>query len=215
MKNRNHTFHSLIAAASAVVLASTPAFAGDKHKKAKAEKHKTDTYAMVKQEASDAWLDGKLETTLLFNENLNSFDIDTKVKNGTAWLKGSVESDIDRDLAEEVAKSIEGIDEVRNELTVDAKAKEKAKQSKDFAADWEWREAIMNATLTAKVKSKLLMNEHTSGLDINVDSAQGVVTLTGEVDSEQEADLAEQIAANTEDAREVNNRLMVSEKRSS
>ena len=35
-----------------------------------------------KDGAKDAWIDGKAETTLLLNTNLNSFDIITDVKDG-------------------------------------------------------------------------------------------------------------------------------------
>ena len=53
-----------------------------------------------KEGAKDAWIDGKAETTLLLNGNLNSFDINTDVKNGVITLTGKVESDVDKALAE-------------------------------------------------------------------------------------------------------------------
>ena len=48
-----------------------------------------------KDTSKDAWLDGKAESTLLFNTNLNSFDINTDVKNGVVILTGKVESGVD------------------------------------------------------------------------------------------------------------------------
>jgi osmotically-inducible protein OsmY len=53
------------------------------------------------------------------------------------------------------------------------------------------------------------MNTNTTGTDINVDSEEGVVTLSGEVESAQEKDLAIRIASNTDGAKSVNDRLMV------
>jgi osmotically-inducible protein OsmY len=44
---------------------------------------------------------------------------------------------------------------------------------------------------------------------IDVDSRDGVVTLSGKVDSEQEKELATQIAANTNGTVSVNDRLTV------
>ncbi|ODN66645.1 hypothetical protein A9E74_01595 [Methylophaga muralis] len=41
-------------------------------------------------EAKDAWLDGKLETALLLNTQLNNFNIDTDIDNGVAVLSGQV-----------------------------------------------------------------------------------------------------------------------------
>lgn len=157
----------------------------------------------------DAWLDGKLETALLFNEHLNSFDIDTDVKHGTAWLTGAVESDIDRDLAGEIARSIDGIVKVENKLVVDATKAASANSSDTYRQKQGFKQGVMNATLTARIKSKLMLNGNTSGLAIDVDSKDGNVTLSGTVDSEQEKDLAERIAANVAGAQTVTNRLTV------
>lgn len=157
----------------------------------------------------DAWLDGKLETALLFNEHLNSFAIDTEVKNGVAYLSGSVESDIDKDLAGEIAESIEGVTNVENKLAVDKIKASTARDNDDRKDRSGFKQSVMNATLTARVKSKLLVNENTGGMSIDVDSQDGVVTLSGDVKSDQEKDLAGQIAANTDGATTVNNRLIV------
>lgn len=157
----------------------------------------------------DAWLDGKLESALLFNQHLNSFSIDTDVKNGVAYLSGVVESDIDRDLAGEIAESIKGVHNVENQLVID---KEKAAASRNDNEAIErkgFQAAVANATLTARIKSELLINSNTAGLSIDVDSRDGNVTLSGEVDSQQEKELAEKIADNTNGEGRVDNRLAV------
>jgi osmotically-inducible protein OsmY len=59
------------------------------------------------------------------------------------------------------------------------------------------------------VKSKLLWNGSTSGLEIDVDTHNDVVTLSGDVDSAQEKALAGQVAETTEDVRSVENQLSV------
>ncbi|WP_300573924.1 BON domain-containing protein [Phenylobacterium sp.] len=203
----------MLASVTALILAASPAYAGNNDaKSAEADKAKT---TQMSQMANDAWLDGKLESALLFNQHLNSFDIDTEVKHGTAYLTGAVESEIDKELAGEVAKSVEGIDKVENRLTIDSNASDTAMKSESYKEKSEWRQAVDNATLTATVKSKLLLNEHTSGLAINVDSMNGVVTLSGTVDSEEEAALAKQIASNVRDAHEVKDRLQVKKEQSS
>jgi osmotically-inducible protein OsmY len=159
----------------------------------------------------DAWLDGKLEATLLFNEHLNSFDIDTEVTNSVAWLHGTVESDIERDLAGEIAKSIEGVTDVENHLEVD-QAKARNRMDSPAAVERQtFRQTVMNATLTARIKSRLLLNDNISGMAINVDSEDGVVTLSGEVTSDQERELAVRIAGNAEGARSVVDKLVVDE----
>ncbi|MEQ9562172.1 MAG: BON domain-containing protein [Woeseiaceae bacterium] len=157
----------------------------------------------------DAWLQGKLESALLFNEYLNSFAINTEVNNGVASLRGTVESDIDRDLAGEIAESIEGVTKVNNELQVDKAKTQAAKNSKDAKQREGFKQSVLNATLTARVKTQLLMNGNTSGTAINVDTKDGVVTLSGVVESDQERELAVRIASNTNGTRSVNDQLMV------
>ena len=158
----------------------------------------------------DAWLDGKLEATLLFNEHLNAFDIDTDVRNGVAYLTGAVDSDIDRDLAGEIAESVKGVDRVENDLMVD-KAKAKEQHTGEAAKERDsFRQSVVDATLTSRVKSQLLLNNNTGGLDIDVDSSGGKVTLSGQVDSKQEGDLAVEIARNTEGTESVEDNLRVS-----
>lgn len=157
----------------------------------------------------DAWLHGKLESALLFNEYLNSFAINSEVENGVASLRGTVETDIDRDLAGEIAESIEGITKVNNELTVDKAKTEAAMNSKDAKEAEGFKQSVLNATLTARVKTQLLMNGNTSGTAINVDSKNGTVTLSGVVESGQEKELAVRIASNTTGAKSVNDQLIV------
>ncbi len=157
----------------------------------------------------DAWLDGKLESAYLFNEHLSPFDINTDVDNGVVHLTGSVDSDIDRDLAGEIAKSIDGVTDVKNDLVVD---KATARTARDDDASKErsgFRQAVSNATLTARIKSQLLANSNTSGMAVDVDSDNGNVTLSGTVDSAEEKELIARIAENTSGTDSVDNQLMV------
>ncbi len=203
--HKNYTLPLIIAAGMfGVTAASSVAIAADSDM-ASTEKQGKENQSAIR----DAWLHGKLESALLFNEHLNSFNIDTKVQNGTAHLSGAVESDIDRDLAGEIAKSIKGVTKVENKLVVD---KAKAAMTKNDDATKErqgFKRTVMNATLTARIKSQLLANGNTGGMAINVDSKQGAVTLSGTVVSSEEKDLALKLAENTRGATSVTDRLVV------
>lgn len=155
-------------------------------------------------ELNDAWLDGKVETAFALNRHLNPFRIDTEVENGTVYLDGSVESDVDRDLASQIAKSVDGVKGVENRLKV-AEMKESDMQR----ATNDLLQNVTDATTTAVVKTKLLANGNTKGLQINVDTQDDVVTLTGIVESDEIRDLAEKLAQNTENVKSVENRLEV------
>jgi osmotically-inducible protein OsmY len=157
----------------------------------------------------DAWLDGKVETALLVNRHLNNFEIDTDVKGRTVMLTGTVNSEIDKELAGEIAKGIEGVDKVKNNLTIEKPDKMKHKTHDDHDSDRTFSSWYNDATTTAAIKSKLLWNGETSGLSVNVDTMYGKVTLKGEVNNSAEKDLVEQIAENTDGVRSVDNKLTV------
>ncbi len=68
---------------------------------------------------------------------------------------------------------------------------------------------LSDAWLTAKTKLALLADEDVSGTSINVDTANGTVTLKGEVDSQAEKAKAVKIARGIEGVRQVQDQLTV------
>ncbi|MDR6984956.1 Osmotically-inducible protein OsmY, contains BON domain [Rheinheimera pacifica] len=153
-----------------------------------------------KDGAKDAWIDGKAETTLMLNGNLNSFDINTDVKNGKVTLTGKVKSDVDKALAEELIENLDGVTGVDNQLTV---------VNSGQNANSKEGSALKDAKIATVVKTRLLFESEVSGTSINVDAENGVVTLHGEVDSDAEKDLAVAIAKNTSDVSRVVDKLQV------
>ena len=155
-----------------------------------------------KDATKDAWIDGKAETTLLLNGNLNSFTIDTDVKKGVVTLTGEVESDVDKALAAELVEGLEGVTSVENKLMV----KNEGKSS----GDPKQTSALKDAKIATVVKTSLLFEPETSGTSIDVDVNNSVVTLSGVVDSDAEKDLAVAKAKNTKDVVNVVDKLTVS-----
>jgi len=163
--------------------------------------------ASFENQAKDAWLTGKIEMAYTLNEHLNPFDIHTNVDSGVVTLTGMVESDIDRELAEEIASGIDGVMGVENELEVGmSKGQHAGAPSEEHRNFPSWFD---DATTTAAVKSKLIGNSGTKGLQIDVDTKEDVVTLSGSVDSDEQKQLAGQIARNTGDVKDVHNLLVV------
>lgn len=68
---------------------------------------------------------------------------------------------------------------------------------------------IDDGVITTKVKSALLADDTVKGLDINVDTKGGEVSLNGTVDSQAQVDRAVQIAQGIEGVGKVNNQLTV------
>jgi hyperosmotically inducible periplasmic protein len=157
----------------------------------------------------DAWIDGKLEAVYALNPHLSAFAIDTTVAQGVVQLTGEVQSDIDRDLAGEIAKGIDGVVEVDNDLLLAARADTDDAAIPATAAGRSFGVWIDDATTTARVKTKLVNNPNTAGLQIDVDTRGDVVTLSGEVGSAEESVLAEELARNTGDVKDVRNQLII------
>lgn len=159
--------------------------------------------------AKDAWIDGTLDAVYALNRHLSAFAIDTEVDSGMVHLTGNVSHDIDSDLAEELAKNIEGVVQVDNDLVVAPEAHRNPEDVPPEGADRTFGTWIDDATTTASVKSRLLGNENTKGLQIDVDTRGDQVTLSGEVASAQEKALAEEVALSTGDVQSVRNQLVV------
>ena len=70
-------------------------------------------------------------------------------------------------------------------------------------------EVITDAAVTSEVKTKFLAEPGVSGLNINVDTTNGVVTLSGNVKSKAEAEKAVTIARGSKGVKRVVNHLKV------
>lgn len=175
----------------ALILGMTPALAAEK---------------TLEQAVTEARLEGQIGTAILLNRHLNPFEISIDVEGDTAILTGAVDESIDKELAERVAMNAKGIARVDNRITVDAatKARERGMDN-----DRDFGEAVEDASVTASVKSRLLWNDTTDGLDIDVDTLGGRVTLSGTATTQAERDLATRLAIRTDGVRSVDNQIVV------
>lgn len=152
--------------------------------------------------ASDATIKTKLATIYSLNAELNKYDISTTVDHGTVYLKGTVQNTAQQELAADIARDVDNVNNVINNLTVDKNHKPKGTLA-------NFGQKITDSTTTAMVKSKLLADTQTSGSQIKVVTTNGVTTLSGKVDTAQEKKLAEKIAQNTMGVKSVRNKLEV------
>lgn len=150
-------------------------------------------------EAKDAWIDGKAESMLMVNTNLNNFDINTDVEQGVVILTGKVDTELDKSLASGLVRQIDGVSKVENELTVS----QPASQSADLG------QAVVDTKVSAALKTSLLLNPDISGTNIDVSVDDGVATLSGEVKSDAARDLAVLMAENAQDVERVIDELDV------
>ena len=152
----------------------------------------------------DAAITMRIKTTYLFNGHLNPFRINVDTRDGVVTLHGTVPSDVHRDLAAAIAKSAEGVKDVDNELTIAS-----AGGDGPDAADKSFGDSVRDAETTASIKLSLAFQRGVKASHISVHTDQGTVTLSGEVDSQAERQLAARIAHDTDGVRRVVNDLEV------
>jgi osmotically-inducible protein OsmY len=158
----------------------------------------------VSQEVTEARQEAQIWTTYALSPYLRANDIKVSVHDGKATLTGKVEESVNKDLAKQIALGVNGVKEVDNQIVVAADYVSPAR-----SGDRSYGEVIDDATITAAVKSKLLWSRDTNGLDTEVDTKSGKVTLLGTADSADAKALAYRLAMNTRGVVSVNNELLV------
>ena len=141
---------------------------------------------------TDTAITAKVKAKLLDDKRLKGTDISVTTTNGAVTLTGSAPSSDAASAAKQIASSVDGVKSVDNQVntpsladSVAAKSDKAAKKTGKYASD-SW--------ITTKVKSQLLADSVTKGLDIDVTTSNGVVALSGSVGSQDAADHAEGIA---------------------
>lgn len=124
-------------------------------------------------------------------------DVDVSVKNRVVTLSGEVVNEADRKEAISEARAVPGVITVQDQMQVTG------------AGEQSVGEVIDDAAITTAVKSKILVEKGLSSLDISVDTIDGVVTLTGDVESKALADKAGAVASQVKGVKRVDNKLLV------
>lgn len=131
-------------------------------------------------EHSDAWLGTKVKSALLFHRNVRATKTDVNVRDGVVILSGEASSLAQKELTSEYARDVEGVKEVKNEMTI---AKNPTASSQTTG------EKIDDASITAQVKSSLLSHRSTSAIKTKIETTDGVVTVSGIAKNDAEKSL--------------------------
>lgn len=158
--------------------------------------------ATPSQEVINARQETQIWTTYALSPYLRANDIKVSVDAGKATLTGTVEEDVNKDLATAIAKGVSGIKEVDNKIEVLA-------DYKPSATGRGYGDQIDDLTITSTVKSKLLWSKYTDSQSITVETEAGRVTLIGTADTEEAKALASRLATGTHGVKSVDNKLVV------
>jgi osmotically-inducible protein OsmY len=151
-------------------------------------------------EHSDTWLGLKVKSALLFHRNVRATKTDVNVADGIVSLSGEASSLAQKELTTEYAKDVEGVKEVKNNMTI-AKA--------PATPDETVGEKIDDASITAQVKAALLSHHSTSALKTKVQTTDGVVTLNGVAKNAAEKSLVTKLVTDINGVTSVVNNMTI------
>ena len=182
---------------------------------------------------SDAGITTAVKSKLAADDTVKAYRIDVDTKSRVVTLNGKVDNARARSRAVEIAKATEGVADVVDNLTVVAgvtppggvddaalnRARDAATRDSTTTADANTGKgdgtvgtagaAVGDAALTAKVKTKFLADTSISGLKIDVDTKNDVVTLSGTVPTAAEKRKAVEVARATDGVKSVVDNLKV------
>jgi len=172
-----------------LALADAPAWGTAQEKKSTTDEKKSTTES-VKSNVSDSWITSKAKIALFADSRVPGTSVNVETQKGTIFLRGKVDSDAAKQAAEEIAKGIDGVKSVKNELQVVPASAAKAVEAKD-------------EDLTKQVKTRFQNDARLKKVDVRVDN--GVVTLQGKVANIADSARASQLARSVPGVRAVKN----------
>ena len=150
-------------------------------------------------------LEARIQTTYELSPYLRPHELSVAVsKEGEATIKGMVNEDVDKELAGQIALGVEGIKKVKNDIEVKADYRPVGNRNAESFGN-----KVDDFSITTAVKSKLLWSKNTDGMDIQVTTVAGTVTLQGKAETAVSRELAVRIALNTNGVHKVDNKLVV------
>lgn len=188
--------------------------------------------ATVSCAQSDPGITTAVKTKLAADDTVKAYRIDVDTKDRVVTLSGEVDTAGAKARAVELARGTNGVRDVVDNTRIkdgvtppgglddaaQAKAREagqaaesKVDEAQRKAGDAADRagEAVGDAAITTKVKTKFLADTKISGLKIDVDTKDNVVTLSGTVPSSAERARAVSVAKDTDGVKSVVNKLKV------
>ena len=155
--------------------------------------------AAEKTPINDTWLTAKTKIALAADGRVKGRQIDVETTQGVVMLRGKVDSDVAKHAAGDIAKLLDGVKSVKNDLEVVAPSKQAAVEDKDEA-------------ITTHVKEHFAKDAHLKNAGIAVQTNAGVVSLTGEVKDITASAHASWTAWFVQGVKSVKNDLTVKEK---
>ena len=163
----------------------------------------------IGQYIDDSVITVKVKAAIINDPLLKASEIKVTTENGTVWLSGTLDSQEKINRAIEVAKNQENVKSVQNNLTLgvsEQSASEQAGQKLDKAGE-SIGQYIDDSVITANVKAAIIDDPLLKATEIKVTTDNGLVRLSGVLDSQEKINKALEVAKNQENVKSVQNAL--------
>jgi len=163
----------------------------------------TPTVQTMKQKPTDADIDDRVEFRLDTSDLVRKYNVHTKVANGVVTLSGDVATAAQKAEAERLARGVDGVVRVQNDITIDPN-EDKSVSDRIKSGMNKTGEAINDAWITTKVKWFLAKDDGLRSVTtIDVETKDHVVTLKGSVKSAAEKTRAVELANKADGVKQV------------
>jgi len=162
----------------------------------KMENKAKETTQEVKGATSDSWVTSKTKIALFADDRVKGREVRVETQSGEVFLRGKVDSEEAKTAAGEIAKGVEGVKNVKNDLQVVAPSARKAVQADD-------------KQITKSVETRFGKDSQLKKIDVRTDA--GVVVLSGEVPNISVSAKASEMAHRVDGVKAVKNELRVAQ----
>jgi hyperosmotically inducible periplasmic protein len=156
----------------------------------------TRTTKSTGEHVDDTVTTASVKANLIADPVTKAHQIDVETFKGTVQLNGFVNSAASKERATEVARNTKGVTAVHNNLAV----RNDSDTTKEYVDD---------STITAKVKTALIGDPRTKAHQIDVETHEGTVQLSGFVDNSEAKSTAEELARAVDHVKSVDNEIDV------
>lgn len=160
------------------------------------EAPKPEAETTVGTKIDDSAITAKVKSAFLADEDVKGLDIKVETNRGEVQLSGFVDNQVQMDRATSVARGVEGVKNVINNMTLKT-------------ATTSAGEKMDDGIITTKVKAALLAEEGIKSTDIGVVTRDGEVQLSGFVENQTQIDRATEVARGVEGVKNVINEMSI------
>jgi hyperosmotically inducible periplasmic protein len=146
----------------------------------------------AKTMVTDSWVTSKTKISLFADERVKGTQVSVDTEKGVVHLRGKIDSAEAKSAASDIAKGVEGVKSVKNDLQVVPAAARQAVDAND-------------KDIAKAVETRLSKDSQLKKVDVRTDA--GVVTLTGQVATIAASAKASEIARGVPGVKSVKNEL--------